>query len=394
MPGSNIDEDESRKRYGQPFTSKHPVPTVKKYREEQQHRQEASTIERDEESTEDKVRRAYDTAKGILTGDDGKGDQDPYPSANRNLPTEPQKDESKQNGHQYGRPKPHEPDQANEDPSKAKEKKQDKQKDKQSATENAASETDPRKKRKAMKKNKRTDGGREVTDPVTHLPVVIYDSTPKDLKRTKENYPAFGSTPRTATGLSAASKDQDQLDEEEDETQRVHDGTQKLFPPPSFDDVKRELTSVHRLGFTVGLGLVAASAVIAVAAGHLVGDSGSHWRSPLFIASLLTAAGSFAAVQFVQNWIGKKVEDLWEDEVWDSARDREQQSHEEEAIIPESVAWMNSLLTSVWPLINPDLFTSLADSKSMPELVVIRSLRPKRPPHILNATCSVKVRRY
>lgn len=364
MSGNDYEEEETRKRYGQPFTSKHPVPTVKKYREEVQQRQEASTIERDEESTDDKVRRAYDTAKGILTGDEQQSKEDPYPSANRNLPDSPKDKDGQSNGVKAGEPKHDEPDQANEDPSKAKEKKEQRQKDDHSATQDAIEETDPRKKRKAMKKNKRTDGGREVTDPVTHLPIVIYDSTPKDLKRTKENYPAFGSTARTMTGLSGASKDEFQLDDEQNEAQRVHDGTQKLFPPPSYDDAKKELVSIHRLGFTVGLGLVAASAVVAVVAAQLVGNSDSAWRSPIIIASLLTAAGSFAAVQFVQGWMGKKVEDLWEDEIWDASRSREEQTHEEDHILPESVAWMNSLLTSVWPLINPDLFTSLADSKS------------------------------
>lgn len=363
MSGNDFEEEEARKRFTQPYTSKHPVPTVQKYRQEVHEREAANDVEReDEESRDEKVRRAYDTAKGILTGDEHrKGDKDPYPSANRNVPQGTQKHTDQNGTSSAPQQNGGGPNQADEDPEEAKKKQEQRQKGETSATEDVMSETDPRKKRKAMKKNKRTDGGREVTDPVTHLPIIIYDSTDKDLKRTKENYPSPGSTARTMTGLSGASKHEDQLDEEEDESQRVHDGTQKLFPPPSYEDTKAELARVHRLGFTVGLSLVAVSAVIAVASAQLFANSESSWRSPILVASLLTAAGSFAAVQFVQSWIGKKVQDLWEDEVWDAARSREEESHEGDAVVPESVAWMNSMLTSVWPLINPDLFTSLAD---------------------------------
>jgi hypothetical protein len=212
-----------------------------------------------------------------------------------------------------------------------------------------------------MKHNKRDDGGREVTDPVTHLPLVIYDATSKDLKSTRENLPQSGTTQRTLTGLSAARKEQDQLDDEKDELQRVHDGTQKLFPPPSYEEAREELIRMHRLGFTVGLSLVAVAAVFAIVSAQLFANSESRWRSPIVVAALIAAGCSILAIQFVQKWMAKKVHDLWEDQVWDASREREEETHQGDEIIPESVAWMNSLLSSIWPLINPDLFTSLAD---------------------------------
>ena len=48
-----------------------------------------------------------------------------------------------------------------------------------SATEKAAGHTRPKEKRKEMKHNKGDDGDRVVTDPVTHLPLVIRDSQRK-----------------------------------------------------------------------------------------------------------------------------------------------------------------------------------------------------------------------
>ena len=58
---------------------------------------------------------------------------------------------------------------------------------------------------------------------------------------------------------------------------------------------------------------------------------------------------------------------------WQAARAQERATAE--SPMPESTQWLNSLLSSVWPLINPDLFTSLADTledvmqASLPKLV-------------------------
>ena len=60
----------------------------------------------------------------------------------------------------------------------------------------------------------------------------------------------------------------------------------------------------------------------------------------------------------IRGWLGKKIQAIWEDEVWDSARQQENETQQSNDKMPESVAWLNSLLASIWPLINPDLFTS------------------------------------
>lgn len=49
-------------------------------------------------------------------------------------------------------------------------------------------------------------------------------------------------------------------------------------------------------------------------------------------------------------------------------------------LIPESVEWMNSLLGVIWGLVNPDMFTSMADTledvmqASVPSVIVIFTL--------------------
>lgn len=80
---------------------------------------------------------------------------------------------------------------------------------------NTASNT--KDKRKTLKKRKDEGNERVVTDPVTHLPVKIHDFTSKALEKVAKNDPAYGTTPRTASGLSNKEKSSDQLKSELEE---------------------------------------------------------------------------------------------------------------------------------------------------------------------------------
>ena len=354
----DVEEDETRSRYGGPYTGRHPIPTVQQYREDRheiEQRQQETQDAQEGEEDESKAKRAFHSAKGILKGEQQpKSTHEPYPSANRNVEgAKEQETTSKE-------------EQANaDDQSKDGQSKQDGPTEK-SATETVAGESDPRQKRKAMKNMKRNDGGREVTDPVTHLPVTIYDATPKDLQGAPENELATGEHPRTMTGMSGASKEQTQLDSEQDELQRGHDGMQNLFPPPSFDDTKAEMMKTFKLALTAGVGAVIGLALLTIlgiqTGNRFIQQKNSWWSlGTNTFATLLFLACSVGVAVLVRGWLGKKVEETWEDEVWDAARNEETKSQNSDAIPPESVAWLNSLFASIWPLINPDLFASVAD---------------------------------
>jgi Ca2+-dependent lipid-binding protein len=56
------------------------------------------------------------------------------------------------------------------------------------------------------------------------------------------------------------------------------------------------------------------------------------------------------------------VNEIFDDEKWDSARREENEVLDSETELPESVQWLNRFLASIWPLINPDLFASLIDT--------------------------------
>jgi Ca2+-dependent lipid-binding protein len=60
-------------------------------------------------------------------------------------------------------------------------------------------------------------------------------------------------------------------------------------------------------------------------------------------------------------WVSKRTNEIFDDETWDAARREEQAILSNEEELPESTQWLNSLIASIWPLVNPDLFTSLVD---------------------------------
>jgi hypothetical protein len=378
---ADFDEEAARRDYKAPYSHDHPIPTIQRYREHRNELDEQYKQAEDAQHTgedDSRAKRALNSVKAIVKNEDKKDPTgDPYPTSNRNT------DEDKQ------LPGEHDfviPDVPSADGGKGQADQQNGDKkvrnngQEQSATEKAAGHTDPKQKRKEMKHNTRDDGGREVTDPVTHLPLVIRDSTTKDLKRAPENEPAPGRTKKTSTGLSGASKTSNQLDLEEEELQGNYDGMRKLFPPPAFDDARAELVRTYQLALTVALSIIVALSATVILlllfmgwrSGHHL-EEGKSWMNTnagehpnqLYIAlTITTGLASVIAVGVViqiRGWLGKKVEAIWEDEVWDAARVEEEKSNQSNDRLPESVAWMNNLLSSVWPLINPDLFASLVD---------------------------------
>lgn len=369
-----------RKAHGGPYTSKHPVPTIKGYRE---HRAElkrrddetdaASTYtdEQGDGPTDSKAKRAYDSIKAIATGQDQQQAQhNPYPTSNRNSHgppqpppeadgTSPDDSDHDTSSHRH-RPHGHRP------------KKQEE--NKKSATETATASIDPKEKRKAMKKSHPSHVGRPVTDPVTHLPVTIHDMTDDHLHSCPENVPGSEEDHRALTGISCETKSRSQISLEKAELDRGLKGMRMLFPPPNFEDTKKEMMRTYRTAIWAGLAGMAAVGVLAIGIMSIVG-SGSHrdsgwignsggWFNGISTTLILALAsgGVFALVTGITGWLSRKVNDIFEEEVWDSARLQEIESNQSEMEMPESVAWLNGMLASVWRLINPDLFSGLVDT--------------------------------
>jgi hypothetical protein len=383
---AEVDEDAARRDYRAPYSHNHPIPTVQRYREhrDQEQQKDAEEAQHTEED-DSRVHRAFDSVKAIVKDEDKKNPPgNPYPTTNlhtngdghrpRNqgsdaslvpAANELETDDKRDGDHKTSTDQGGTDEGGNRD---------------RSATEKAVGHADPKQKRKDMKHNKRNGGGREVTDPVTHLPLIIRDSTSKDLRRAPENEPGFGTKTKTATRLSGTSKSSSQLELEHEDLQKDYDGMQRVFPPPAFDDAKAELVRTYQLAFTFGAGIIIILATTVVllliivtlrskdaSASFSTLWNGRHEQKPnrifvpLSLAALAASGIGILAVTAVRGWLGKKVEGIWEDEVWDAARVEELQLTKSNGRLPESVAWMNSLLASVWPLINPDLFASVVD---------------------------------
>ncbi|KAJ8124574.1 hypothetical protein O1611_g9066 [Lasiodiplodia mahajangana] len=353
------DDAAPNRLYGGPHSGKHPIPTVQGYR---QHRKELGDQVQEEEQAQrgpeddSKPKRAYDSAKAIFKDEDPKpkSRHDPYPSANlndaKNQPqsseggamsvtvTEPASQQDLQEGN-----KRHEG--GGEDQSgRAGEK---------SATETVAGTFDPKEKRKAMKKKKRHGEGREVTDPVTHLPIVIHDQTEKDLDSVPENDPEPGEHHTTATGPSGASKSEQELQTEQEFSKRVHNGMQRVFPPPDFGSMRGELATVYQQAIYVGLSIIGLLAAVLIALPVSFSS-----RS---LALILIIGVGVTTTLGIGKWINKKTNEIFDDEIWDASRREEQTVVKNEEELPESVHWLNSFVASIWPLVNPDLFASLVD---------------------------------
>lgn len=384
--------------YGGPHSGRHPIPTVQGYREQ---RKEFGDQVQDEEQAqrgpedESKPRRAYNSAKAIFKDEDAgpKSHHDPYPSANLNdakyTPQSASEEDTAQVGEAESASGRRSPETANK-----RENKDGKQKGEageKSATEAVAGTHDPREKRKAMKKKKRHGEGREVTDPVTHLPIVIHDQTTKDLESVPENEPEPGTHHTTATGPSGASKSEEALQAEREIAQHVHNGLQRVFPPPDFESTRQELATVYQQAVYTGLSIIGLLAaflfVVPVAFSHhgdsrLSDNTKSSWLPPwsrLLSLILFVGLGGVTVLGMSQ-WVNTKTKEIFDDETWDAARREEKAILKSDEELPESVHWLNSLIASVWPLVNPDLFASLVDQiedvmqASLPKMVKMVSV--------------------
>lgn len=379
----NEDIDDSRRNYQAPYGRRNPIPTIEKYRKEKENRR-ANAIGADGDDSHgadlgpSRTERAKDGWRKYWDGDeeaDGEKETGDKADDEEGASAKDRKDG------EFG-------DRSNKNAAQEDDNAAACVKDTSEATAGAG---DPKAQRKRQKKNKDERFEREVTDPITHLPVKIYDFTTQSLEDVDENPSPFGSTSRTATGLQNKAKSDKQLDDERSDLQRGHESMNALFPPPSFEDLRTELISVNKLALTVGLSGTAAILLLALAVerwlrteslANLVGVKDHHgllfgggvW---LFIG-LASVGAIWELIGGVRTWTSNRIDDVWQEQVWESnfeAREREAKAHE-----TESVSWLNSLVGSVWPLINPDLFTSLADTledvmqASLPSLVQMVSV--------------------
>lgn len=349
---SGVDDVETgRKNYKAPYTPHHPVPTIQKYREEKEQRKdEQGGSDGEQEEDRSKLERLGDAYNTLRYGKE---------AANPDEKTQPYKAENKNFGHDEDEADDH----AGRVQTSAANGDSQGQGDNttEDTTQGMMNEADPKKARKQMKKFSADGTEREVTDPVTHLPITIHDSTDKDLKKTPKNGPPAGSVPENSTGAANVNKSDLQLEDETQDAQDAHTVMETLFPPPDFAITRDEITGVYRKAMTTGLGIVSVSLTAVVAVFQFSHNTTGWTRAFFTLVEVGVCLGVSAAIILgMRQWTENKIHNVWETEVWQAERQKGKKMAKSQTA--ESAQWLNSLLASVWPLINPDLFTSVSDT--------------------------------
>ncbi|EXV00003.1 C2 domain protein [Metarhizium robertsii] len=335
------DEHDDVRRYQAPYSARRPVPTISRYREEKAARQQESMRSDSDENiaAEPPV---------VTAADEAKHEPSPCPS---------REDDAKQDEDNHvAIPE----DTSQVDPAS----------------------TDVKQRRKELKLRRKERAEREVTDPVTHLPVTIHDFTDEALKETVLGHAAFKSEKRSATDLSLKRDSAEHWQSQTRHLQQVHERINRRFPPPDFDLLNQNIMAINNRGLTfglAGLAVVVLSAFFLGAFSHerkqiAPGSEADSGSNKLWMLSILLVSGAAAAViAGVRDYTTRKINNIFQDEVWDAHRQqlaKDTSKHETETTI-----WLNSVLGAVWPLINPDLFLSLSDTledvmqASLPKLV-------------------------
>ena len=341
---ADFDADASKRTQAAGYTPKHPIPNIQRYHEHQKEREQKTNVQeypQSEADLEESKTSFLGSAKerlGLESSSNRVNGRSPYFSSNRNIRSAENDEDSESN------------DTPARESSTTKEANGS-----QEGLQAAKAAIDPRQKRKNVKHMKRDTKGREVTDPVTHLKVFIHDQTEKDLRRLSENKDPQESMP---------------LENQIQYTQSAHEAMERLFPPPKFHDVEAQIARILQLGLTVSIGSLIGVASILLG----IQTFGGRDQKMIFFVTAM-ALLIFALIVYVtaRSMMSNQISSVWENEVWSSEGRTE--SSPSQSNIPESTQWLNSILNSVWALINPDLFTSLADTledvmqASLPKMV-------------------------
>jgi Ca2+-dependent lipid-binding protein len=63
---------------------------------------------------------------------------------------------------------------------------------------------------------------------------------------------------------------------------------------------------------------------------------------------------------FFRQWVDNKIKNVWDVEIWQAEKDQGRKVAKTQTA--ESTQWLNSIMSSIWPLVNPDLFNSITDT--------------------------------
>ncbi|ESK94680.1 meiotically up-regulated 190 protein [Moniliophthora roreri MCA 2997] len=202
------------------------------------------------------------------------------------------------------------------------------------------------------KANNSKQNEREVTDPVTHLPIKIHDTTSVEL----EQIP-----PPSSSEVKAA-------EDKQEDTQKHHDGMEDVVKEEMskgwWEDVNTERRKRTQAAVIAAVG-AAVGGTLSLSLSRLLGSLFGVTGGFIWTDLLIGSVGSFALALGIGGTVfywgqyektkDKLVPRKKEQTVEKQWSRNPAQKH------PETASWLNSFLDALWPIVNPSLFTALAD---------------------------------
>lgn len=221
-----FDGGASQRAYKAPYSSRRPVPNIQDYEEALQSREKDATQEHhkvDADHHMTALSTAISAAKKHIVHRHTEGDhqsniQQPYPCENRNH------ESTNQDRHEHEIPSPARTREGS--PSL---------RDGHNSTDATRSNLEgmPNQTRDSTQPPIADQQGREVTDPITHLPILIHDSTSPELEAVPENEKSDAQTPHSEkNGRPMQGRAEQQI---------VHDEMEALFPLQAWKPLDSDL---------------------------------------------------------------------------------------------------------------------------------------------------------
>ncbi|KAF8216386.1 hypothetical protein K438DRAFT_1703242 [Mycena galopus ATCC 62051] len=187
---------------------------------------------------------------------------------------------------------------------------------------------------------------RTVHDPVTHFALPVHDSTSDELLAVSTK-----STPSSENPPNLDNLNHSQMGGVVDAESRKDD---------SLDHIRQTKTQTATIVAATAFG---SSFAILILSRVMAG-----WTGLFFSLTMCCILGLVAPASVLYFWNPQSPPGV-------QLHGEERQLHKTESDSPESAAWFNSLLYSLWPIVNPALFTSVADmledalQASLPKLI-------------------------
>lgn len=339
-----LDGSAGRKDYKPPHSVKHKIPTIAQYRDFK-HRQRAELTSEQPDSS-----NFPHTSDANVSAQVPGASQD----ADLSVPTS------------FSHQQPKADDKINSDNSSLRDPSESLQ-------------PDQKQRRQQMKSRSHENIRRKVTDPVTHLPVVIHDFTSKDVQSflpndcaendgnlsTDYNEP-LSNDGKPVSLLKVHQRADSNVDDAYRYQQSGLESMLERFPPPAFEDARSELNRVHTSSMTLHVCVLAAAGIAwllgSCSVPLSIGKAGQSLQASSLKALLALIVIPLAGFGMwtIHTWARNQIQAIWEDAVWAAQHSKAKMDTAQGS--RESTLWLSSLIGKIWPLVNPDLFASVADT--------------------------------